>query len=54
MARRFNYTAASDEIIERVREFEGVCAKHNTTLAAAALHFPLMHPAVASVSTDCC
>ena len=46
---KFNYLTASDEIVERVAALESVCAKHNVSLPAAALHFPLMHPAVASV-----
>jgi D-threo-aldose 1-dehydrogenase len=46
---KFNYMAASDDIIERVASLESICAKHSVTLPAAALHFPLMHPAVCSV-----
>ena len=46
---KFNYMKASDDVIERVAAFESVCEKYNVSLAAAALHFPLMHPAVASV-----
>ena len=46
---RYNYDAASPEVIERVRRIEAVCARHGTTLARAALQFPLGHPIVASV-----
>ena len=40
---------AQPEIIEKVAALEAVCAKYSVPLAAAALQFPLMHPAVASV-----
>jgi D-threo-aldose 1-dehydrogenase len=46
---RFDYAAAPESILQRVRNLEGVCAAHNTTLIAAALQFPLGHPAVKSV-----
>ena len=46
---KFNYTKASDDIIERVAALESICAKNSVSLPAAALHFPLMHPAVSSV-----
>ena len=46
---RFNYIEASPEIIQKVRSLEAVCARHSTPLKAAALQFPLAHPAVASV-----
>ena len=36
---------------ERTRRIEAVCARHGVALAAAALQFPLAHPAVASVVT---
>ena len=46
---RYYYQAAPPEIIERTRKLEVVCARHAVPLAAAALQFPLFHPAVASV-----
>ena len=36
-------------ILDRVRRIQAVCERHGVSLAAAALQFPLGHPAVASV-----
>ena len=46
---KFNYRDAPEPILERVRAIDAVCARHRVPLAAAALRFPLGHPAVASV-----
>jgi D-threo-aldose 1-dehydrogenase len=46
---RHDYAAPSREIAERVRALEEVCARHGVSLGAAALQFPLGHPAVAAV-----
>lgn len=45
------YQQAEPEIASRVTRMEAVCAHHGVTLAAAALQFPLAHPAIASVVT---
>lgn len=45
----FNYGPAPPDIMERVRRIEAVCARHGTPLKAAALQFPLAHPAVAAI-----
>jgi D-threo-aldose 1-dehydrogenase len=45
----FNYAPASPEILERVRRIEAVCRDCDTPLKAAALQFPLAHPAVAAI-----
>ena len=45
----YNYAPVPAEIRERVRALESVCAVHAVPLAAAALQFPLAHPAVAAV-----
>lgn len=45
----YNYEAAPPEILERVRCIEAICRNFGVPLAAAALQFPLGHPAVASV-----
>lgn len=45
----FDYRKAPAHIVERVRRVEEVCARHGTPLKAAALQFPLAHPAVAAV-----
>jgi D-threo-aldose 1-dehydrogenase len=47
----FFYVAAAPDIVERTQRIEAVCARHGVALAAAALQFPLAHPAVASVVT---
>jgi len=46
---KFNYADAPPEIMEKVRKVEEVCARHQVPMKAAALQFPLAHPAVASV-----
>lgn len=45
----YDYAPAPPAILERVRRIEAVCRRHDVPLAAAALQFPLAHPAVASV-----
>jgi D-threo-aldose 1-dehydrogenase len=45
----FNYEPARPEILSKVEQIEGVCARHEVPLKAAALQFPLFHPCVASV-----
>lgn len=45
----YDYKPAPPAIIDRVARIEAVCDAHGVTLAAAALQFPLAHPAVASV-----
>jgi D-threo-aldose 1-dehydrogenase len=47
----FFYVEADAEIMTRTHAMEAVCARHGVDLAAAALQFPLAHPAVASVVT---
>jgi D-threo-aldose 1-dehydrogenase len=46
---KFNYADAPPEILEKVRRVEEVCARHEVPMKAAALQFPLAHPAVVSV-----
>ena len=46
---RFDYAPASDEILERARRLGEVCARHDVPLRAAAMQFPLAHPAVVSL-----
>jgi D-threo-aldose 1-dehydrogenase len=45
----YDYGDAPPEIVERARAIATVCERHGTTLPAAAIAFPLAHPAVASV-----
>jgi D-threo-aldose 1-dehydrogenase len=46
---RYNYAPAAPEILERTRRIDAVCRRHGVPLAAAALQFPLGHPAVAAI-----
>ena len=46
---KFDYRKAPPGIVDRVRRVEAVCGRHGTPLKAAALQFPLAHPAVAAV-----
>jgi D-threo-aldose 1-dehydrogenase len=46
---RFSYKPAPPEIMERVRKIESACATYHVPLKAAALQFPLAHPAVTTV-----
>ena len=46
---RYYYKPAPPGILQRTRELSSVCERHAVPLAAAALQFPLHHPAVASV-----
>lgn len=45
----YNYEPAPASVVERVERLRKVCAAHGVPLAAAALQFPLGHPAVLSV-----
>jgi D-threo-aldose 1-dehydrogenase len=46
----FNYQPAPADVVARVAAIEAVCAAHQVPLKAAALQFPLAHPAVACVA----
>lgn len=45
----WNYAAAPAEVADRVRRLEQFCAARNVPIGAAALQFPLAHPAVCNV-----
>jgi D-threo-aldose 1-dehydrogenase len=45
----YNYQQASHDVLMGARLLASVCREHGTTLPAAAIRFPLRHPAVASV-----
>jgi D-threo-aldose 1-dehydrogenase len=47
----YEYWPAAPAFIERARHIEAVCRRFGVSLAAAALQFPLAHPAVAAVLT---
>jgi D-threo-aldose 1-dehydrogenase len=46
---KYHYEPATPEALAKVARIEAVCARHGVPLPAAALQFPLGHPAVASV-----
>lgn len=48
-AARFNYAAAPQDVVQRAAQLQAVCASFGVPLGAAALQFPLGHPAVVSV-----
>jgi D-threo-aldose 1-dehydrogenase len=43
---KFNYDDASPEVMDKTRKLEAICKGFGVPLAAAALQFPLGHPAV--------
>lgn len=47
----YEYWPAAAQFVERARQIEAVCQRHGIALAAAALQFPLAHPAVVAVLT---
>jgi D-threo-aldose 1-dehydrogenase len=49
----YNYEQAPAHVISRVERIKAICERHGVDVKAAALQFPLRHPAVASVLTGC-
>ena len=45
----WNYRPAPPEIVDRVKRIRAICDSHQVPLVAAALQFPLAHPAVAAI-----
>jgi D-threo-aldose 1-dehydrogenase len=45
----YNYVEALPAVMEHVAAIEAVCERHHVPLKAAALQFPLAHPAVAAI-----
>jgi len=45
----YNYGSASEHVRRRVANLDTICRAHDVALPAAALQFPLAHPAVAAV-----
>src|SRR4029077_12230856 len=45
----WNYKAAPPGVVARVDAIKRVCERHQVPLTAAALQFPLAHPAVAAI-----
>lgn len=46
---KYDYGDAPPDLVRRARAIAAVCERHETTLPAAAIAFPLAHPAVVSV-----
>ena len=51
--RHYNYEQAPPDVISRAERIKATCERHGVDVKAAALQFPLRHPAVASVLTGC-
>jgi D-threo-aldose 1-dehydrogenase len=49
----YNYTAAPATLVERAQRISAVCARHGVPIKAAAVQFPLGHPAVSCVVVGC-
>lgn len=49
----YNYRPASADLIERAQRIKAVCDRHQVPLRAAAVQFPLGHPAVPTVVVGC-
>lgn len=49
----YNYAPPPPEVVQRVERLEAVCEEFAVPLQAAALQFPLAHPAVAAVVAGC-
>ncbi len=45
----YGYAPATPEVLEKTRRIEAVCGRHNVSLPAAAMRFPLAHPSVAAI-----
>lgn len=45
----FHHREADEEILKRVRIIQEICEAHQVPMQAAAMQFPLKHPAIASV-----
>lgn len=49
----FNYAQADASLLDKANKLADVCESHGVTLPAAALGFPLAHPAVAGLAVGC-
>jgi len=47
----FNYRPAPEALVERAQRLRAVCERHGVPLRAAAIQFPLAHPAVKAIVT---
>jgi D-threo-aldose 1-dehydrogenase len=49
----FDYETAAPDVVARVARLREACERHDVPLPAAAVQFPLRHPAVATVLVGC-
>jgi D-threo-aldose 1-dehydrogenase len=49
----YNYQTAPAELLQRAQQIRDVCSRHHVPLKAAAMQFPLGHPAVDCVVVGC-
>jgi D-threo-aldose 1-dehydrogenase len=49
----YNYSEAPEDLLERARRIRAVCDRHSVPLKAAAVQFPMAHPAVSCVVVGC-
>lgn len=49
----FDYDTASSDVVERVQQLRETCARYDVPLAAAAVQYPLRHPAVKTIVVGC-
>ncbi|MEV0157225.1 aldo/keto reductase [Micromonospora sp. NPDC050686] len=47
---KYDYRQASPQLLQRARDLATVCESHGVSLPAAALAFPLQHPAIVDVT----
>ena len=50
---RYNYVTAPAALLQRAQKIQAVCDRHGVPLKAAAVQFPLGHPAVSCVVVGC-
>lgn len=46
---RYMYGKPSREVLQRLERVRNICAAHGVSMTAAAIQFPLLHPAVATI-----
>jgi D-threo-aldose 1-dehydrogenase len=49
----YDYARAGQEVLSRARRLDDICRSHGVPLKAAAIQFPLGHPAITSVLLGC-
>jgi D-threo-aldose 1-dehydrogenase len=49
----YDYEPASPAVLQRVAELRAICARHEVPLEAAAVQFPVRHPAIDHVLVGC-